>query len=180
MNKIKKTSVTGSRRLSNYFWTGITLIGGAGFLLAGLSSYKNQNILSFIDCKELIFIPQGILMIFYGTIATFISYYLFLTLIWDVGSGYNEFNLENQTITIMRHGFPGKNRIITLKYDIKEIKSIKVLINDGLNPKRQIYLFTKTNNYVPLINVGAPLELSKLEDEALALSKFLNLGIEEL
>ena len=36
---IKRESITGSRRISNYAWVLILTIGGLGFLLSGISSY---------------------------------------------------------------------------------------------------------------------------------------------
>ena len=109
---IKKDIITGSKRLSNFWWSGVLLVGGLGFLLSGLSSYLKFNLLPFANPKELVFIPQGIIMAFYGSAALMISFYIFLTILWDVGGGYNEFNKEEKLVRIVRKGFPGKNRNI--------------------------------------------------------------------
>jgi len=39
--------ILGSRRFSNYLWATIILLGGISFLLVGLSSYTNLEILNF-------------------------------------------------------------------------------------------------------------------------------------
>jgi hypothetical protein len=40
---------------------------GLGFFLAGLSSYLQINLLQVTDTSEIVFIPQGIALLFYGT-----------------------------------------------------------------------------------------------------------------
>jgi len=121
MNKdIRQDYIIGSRRFSNYFWTLFLFIGGFSFLLAGLSSYLKLNLLPFTNTSELVFIPQGIVMMFYGTLSLSISIYTLLTVIWDIGSGYNEYNKLENLVKIVRRGFPGKNREILLTYPFKQ------------------------------------------------------------
>ena len=67
--------------------------------------------------------------------------YIYLTIFWDVESGYNEYDKENQLVRIVRLGFPGKKHKILLVYQFKNLKSIKLTIQDGINPKRIIYLW---------------------------------------
>jgi len=100
----------GSRRFSNFWWGTIVSIGGTGFLLSGLSSYLHVNLLPFADPTQLVFIPQGIAMGFYGVCGVLLALYLWLTILWDVGGGYNEFDRQTGNIRIFRWGFPGKNR----------------------------------------------------------------------
>ena len=178
---LRRDLIVGSRRFSNYFWTYILLFGGLGFLLAGLSSYFHRNLLFFTnDIGELAFIPQGIIMTFYGVVAISLSFYIGLTIFWDVGGGYNEFDKQNELIRIVRRGFPGKNRQILLVYQFRNIKSIKLSIQDGLNPKRIIYLCTKDQREIPLTPVEQPRPLETLENEASELAKFLNINLEGL
>ena len=174
----KKDIIIGSRRLSNYWWASIILLGGVCFFDVGLSSYFNIKLIPFIDTSAVLFIPQGIIMIFYGTLGIFLSFFLWLTIFWDVGAGYNEFNNDNGYITIFRQGFPGRNRIVLLKYRIQDIQSIKVSIQDGLSPKREIYLKTKDKREIPLTKVGQPLLLSEVERQATDLAKFLGVIVE--
>nr|UNJ16454.1 photosystem I assembly protein Ycf4 [Boldiaceae sp.] len=178
--KIKIEKIIGSRRFSNYCWAVIIFVGGLGFLLAGLSSYFKTDLLLFSTTKNLIFFPQGLLMIFYGTLAIFISCFLWLTIIWNIGGGYNKYDKKNGKIEILRFGFPGKNRNILLIYDIKDIESIKVDIKDGISPKREIYLYTKDQRQIPLTRIGEPLGLQELEEKASELANFLEVVLEKL
>nr|QHO64193.1 photosystem I assembly protein ycf4 [Lympha mucosa] len=175
---IRTDYITGSRRLSNYWWATIILLGGSGFFLAGVSSYLKVNLLPFISSLEFLFIPQGMIMTFYGIIAVFISLFLWFTIILNIGSGYNKFDLEEGLITIFRLGFPGKNRHVYLKYSLQEIKAIKISIKDGLSPKREIYLKTKDQREIPLTRVGEPLLLSEIEERAIELAQFLGVIVE--
>ncbi|CAM9094566.1 unnamed protein product [Discosporangium mesarthrocarpum] len=177
---VKRDLIIGSRRFSNYFWTIILLFGGLGFLLTGISSYFKNNFLPFGDPSQLSFIPQGLVMTFYGIIAICLSIYITLTIFWDIGSGYNEFDKKNELIRIVRRGFPGKNRQILLIYSFNNIKSIKLNIQEGINPKRIIYLCTKDEREIPLTPVEQPRSLEVLENEASELAKFLNINLEGL
>ena len=49
---------------------------------------------------------------------------------------------------------------------MKEIKSVKLSISEGINPKREIYLRTKDQREVPITRVGEPILLSQIEEEA--------------
>ena len=179
-NSIRQDRIIGSRRFSNYFWTFFLFIGGFSFFLAGLSSYLKINLLPIANPTELIFIPQGIIMIFYGTLSTSLSVYILLTLIWDIGGGYNEYNKDENLVKIVRKGFPGKNREIFLTYSINNIKTIGIKISEGLNPKRIIYLCLKDERKIPLTSVQQPASISNLEEEAADLAKFLELKLENL
>lgn len=178
MSNIRTDQILGSRRLSNYWWATSILFGGLGFFLVGLSSYLKIELLPFTQSTNLLFFPQGIIMIFYGTIALFISIFLWLTILWNIGSGYNEFNNDKGIIKIFRLGFPGKNRKLELIYHINQVQSIKVNIQDGLTPKREIYLKTKDRREIPLTRVGQPLMISEIEQEATSLAKFLGVILE--
>jgi hypothetical protein len=177
-NLIRRDIIVGSKRVSNYFWTFILFIGGLGFLLAGFSSYLKINLLPFANPTELVFIPQGIVITFYGVVAISLSLYIALTIIWDIGSGYNEFNKVDELVRITRKGFPGKNRQILLVYPFNNIKSIKLSIQDGLNPKRIIFLCTKDQREIPLNQVEQPRSLLELETQASELAKFLEVNLE--
>ena len=179
-NEIRQDRIIGSRRFSNYFWSFFLLIGGLGFLLAGLSSYFKINLIPFADPTELVFIPQGLVMMFYGTLSLGISAYILITVILDIGSGYNEYNRVENLVKIVRKGFPGKNREILLTYPLTNIRSIGIKISEGLNPTRSIYLCLKDERKIPLTPVQEPTAISNLEEEATSLAKFLNLKLENL
>ena len=181
MNKdIRQDKIIGSRRISNYFWTFVLFVGGISFLLAGLSSYLKINLLPFANTSELVFIPQGVVMMFYGTLSLSISVYTLLTVVWDIGSGYNEYNKIENLVKIVRRGFPGKNREILLTYPLNNIRAIGIKISEGLNPKRIIYLCLKDERKIPLTPVEQPSTISDLEENAADLAKFLELKLENL
>ena len=80
-----------------------------------------------------------------------------------------------------------KNNLINIDEDIMLnknansdiiIKKLKLKIQEGLNPKREIYLCTKDQRQIPLTRVGEPLLLSSIEEEAVDLSLFLNVPLE--
>lgn len=175
---IRYDLILGSKRFSNYIWAILSFIGGLGFLLAGFSSYLGVELLPFADTNEIVFIPQGIVMTFYGTVGSLLSLFLVTTIIFNVGGGYNSYNLDTQEINIFRIGFPGFQNEIFLTYMLRDIKSIKLTITEGLNPKREIYLLTKDKKQIPLTRVGEPLLLSQIEEEAVELADFLKVPLE--
>ena len=179
-NEIRRDEIVGSRRFSNYFWSFVLLLGGIGFLLAGVSSYLKINLLPFTNSTELVFLPQGLVMMFYGTLSFGISVYIITTVLLDIGGGYNEYNRIEDLVKIVRKGFPGKNREILLTYPFSNIKYIGIKITEGLNPTRSIYLCLKDDRKIPLTPVQEPTSISNLEEEAASLAKFLNLKLENL
>lgn len=178
MSNIKKYQILGSRRFSNYWWASIILLGSLGFFFVGLSSYFNLALIPFINIDLLIFLPQGAVMTFYGTAGIFISIFLWYTIILNIGSGYNEFNNEAKTITVFRLGFPGKNRLLKLQYDINNIASIKVIIEEKFFNRREIYLKMKDKREIPLTKVSEPISILELENQAIELAQFLNVKVE--
>ena len=173
-----KSYVKGSRQLNNFFWALVVSAGGLGFFLSGLSSFFNVNLLLFSNTSVISFLPQGIILLFYGTVGSILGVFLWLTIWWDVGFGFNEYSKEKQQITLYRKGFPGKNRELSLSFNFSELKSIKLFIKDGIDPKRQLFLCLNDNRRVPLIGSTQPMPLNQIEKEALNLSKYLNLYLE--
>ena len=51
-------------------------------------------------------------------------------------------------------------------------------IEDGLNPKRQLFLCLKDNRIIPLIGIDRPLSLTKIEQEAVNLAQYLSVYLE--
>jgi hypothetical protein len=176
--KIIRYQVPGARRWSNYLWGLILSLGGVGFLLTGLSSYFQAQLVPFINSSTIQFFPQGLVMCFYGTLGLLLSLYIWFIILWDLGEGFNEFNLETEQVRIFRWGFPGKNRRIDLQYAINEVQSIRVEIQEGLNPKRIIYLRLRGNREIPLTRAGQPISIQELENQAAELAKFLKVSLE--
>ena len=172
--------ILGARRWSNYWWASVVSIGATGFLLASLSSYLQVNLLPFSDVGPLPFAPQGLVMGLYGAAGILLASYLWLTIAWDVGGGYNEFNKETGRVTIFRWGFPGKNRRVELTFDLTDVQAVQVVLKEGLNPKRALYLRVKGMRDIPLTRVGQPIALSDLENQAAELVRFLAVPLEGL
>ncbi|MCS6813902.1 MAG: photosystem I assembly protein Ycf4 [Cyanobacteria bacterium] len=172
--------ILGSRRFSNYWWATVTTIGATGFFLASLSSYFKQNFLPFGNSIDLVFVPQGLAMGFYGVAGLALSAYLWLLIVWNVGGGYNEFNRQTGKVVIFRWGFPGKNRKVEISCPIADVQAIRIEVKEGLNPKRQLYLRAKGLKDIPLTRVGDPLPLSELENRGAELAKFLGVPLEGL
>lgn len=175
--QIRRYTVIGSRRLSNYFWAFFIFIGSIGFLTTGFSSYFNINVFFLFNSKNILFFPQGLIMCFYGFLGLLFSIYLWLTILWSVGGGFNEFNKIDGNVRVFRWGYPGKNRRIFLVYPIDQVESIKIELKQGLNPKRMIYLKIRGNKEIPLTRVGQPLTLEEIESQAAELAKFLKVSL---
>jgi len=98
---IIKENIVGARNVNSVVIMIILVVAGTGFFLAGLSSYLNVNLLQLTDTSKIVFIPQGIAMLFYGTGAIGIGIYLILTIVWNIGSGYNEFSKLEEVVRIV-------------------------------------------------------------------------------
>nr|YP_009330374.1 photosystem I assembly protein Ycf4 [Lambia antarctica]ANN39066.1 photosystem I assembly protein Ycf4 [Lambia antarctica] len=175
-NAIRRYKIIGARRFSNYWWASIICAGSLAFLLTGIASYINSTILIF-GSENIQFVPQGLVMSFYGLLGVIFSLYLWLTIFWSVGSGFNEFNNDQKTVRIFRWGFPGKNRRINLYYNFNEIEGIRVEVKQGLNPRRNIYLQIRGKREIPLTRIGQPLTYEEIEKKAADLAKFLNVSL---
>lgn len=173
-----RTYITGSRQLNNIFWAVAVTLGGFGFFLTGLSSYLKTNLVFFANVDEIAYIPQGIVLMFYGSVGTILGIFLCLTIWWDVGFGYNDYDQNLAQILLYRKGFPGKNRELKLSFGFDEVKSIKIRIRDGLNPRRQLLLCLNDGREIPLTGAEQPSALSKVESEAVTLAKYLNVYLE--
>lgn len=178
-NKIRE-SIAGARNYRNIIFALILLCAGLGFFFAGLSSYLNLNTLYLTDTTKIRFIPQGIAMLFYGTIAIGISFYNMLIIFWNVGSGYNEFLPKDEKINIVRLGFPGINRKLFLSYEFKNIKKIQFLIKQGLNPRYNVILVLKDNRQIPLFPAQFLLNPTETEKKAIQLANLLKIPLENI
>jgi hypothetical protein len=171
-------SVQGSRRPSVYFWALALSGGGIGFALAGLSSYTGLHLLPFSDPTQLVFIPQGIAMLFYGVLGSLAGLYQWLSIAWNLGGGYNEFDQASSTVTIFRQGFPGKNREVKLVYPLSDVQSVRVSLKDGLNPNRAIYLRVRGHGDLRLTSVSEPMPLAQIENQAAETARYLGVILE--
>jgi len=104
--------------------------------------------------------------------------FLWLTIWWDVGFGYNEYSKENKEVILFRKTFPGSKGDLLLKFSFTQLKSIKMLLKEGLNPRRQLFLCLKDERQIPLTGVDQTFALNEIEAQALNLAKYLNVYLE--
>ena len=176
-NKIEQ-KINGARKISNYLIGGMLSIGGIGFILAAISSYTGKDLLPLGNPSSLLFIPQGIIMGAYGILANLLNIYLWYLVFINFGSGYNSFDKNSKSIEIKRKGF---FKDVEVKLNFDEIKSVKLDINEGFNPRRRIALVLKgRKKALPLSGAGELKPLLQVEEEGARLAKFLNVNLEGL
>nr|YP_010318323.1 photosystem I assembly protein Ycf4 [Setchellanthus caeruleus]ULC82815.1 photosystem I assembly protein Ycf4 [Setchellanthus caeruleus] len=170
--------IVGSRKTSNLCWAFILFLGSLGFLLVGISSYLGKNLISLFSSQQIIFFPQGIVMSFYGIAGLFISSYLWGTIFWNVGSGYDRFDRKEGLVCIFRWGFPGKNRRIFLQFLMKDIQSIRIEVKEGIYTRRVLYMEIRGQGAIPLTRTDENLTTREIEQKASELAYFLCVPIE--
>nr|YP_009922321.1 photosystem I assembly protein Ycf4 [Garcinia oblongifolia]QNA48178.1 photosystem I assembly protein Ycf4 [Garcinia oblongifolia] len=170
--------IAGSRKTSNICWAFILFLGSVGFCLVGLSSYLGRNLISLFPSQQIFFFPQGIVMSFYGIAGLFISSYLWCTISWNVGSGYDRFDRKEGIVCIFRWGFPGKSRRILLRFLMKDIQSIRIEAKEGIYARRVLYMEIRGRGAIPLTRTNENLTPREIEQKAAELAYFLHVPIE--
>lgn len=74
-NNIYIKNIQNYEELKDIFFTITMLLGSTGFLIVGISSYININLINFLNAKEIVFFPQGLTMSLYGSLGLIISSY---------------------------------------------------------------------------------------------------------
>ena len=171
--------IQGSRTLNNICLTVILFSASLGFLFTGISSYFGEKTIVLINSASniLAFIPQGLVMCFYGIAGLFVSLYLLLTILFNVGSGYNEFDQQSGLISVFRWGFPGSNRKIRVQCLVSDIECILIKPNSGFNITPVLALQLKGGSNLPLHSRSEALKLEDLEQEAAKLAQFLQVPL---
>ncbi len=168
--------INGSRKLSNYLIGGMLTIGGVGFILASISSYTGKDLLPLGNPSTLLFVPQGLIMGIYGVIANLLNLYLWYIVYINFGSGFNSFDKASKMVIIKRKGL---FKEIDVKVNFDEIKSVKLDISEGFNPRRRIALVLKGRKKIlPLSSSGDLKPLLEVEEEGARLAKFLSVNLE--
>ena len=168
--------IKGSRKLSNYIVGGMLTIGGVGFILASISSYTGKDFLPLGNPSALLFVPQGLIMGAYGVIANLLNLYLWYMVFINFGSGFNSFDKSSKMVLIKRKGL-FKDIDVNISFD--EIKSVKLDISEGFNPRRRIGLVLKGRRKIlPLSSAGDLKPLLEVEEEGARLAKFLSVNLE--
>ena len=81
-----------------------------------------------------------------------------------MGSGYKEYSKNTKKIKIDRKGFPVKDRELTLTFSFEDIKSLKMRLKEGLNPKRRLLLGLSDSREIALTGLEEPKSLNMIED----------------
>nr|YP_010699011.1 photosystem I assembly protein Ycf4 [Euphorbia helioscopia]QJQ26646.1 Ycf4 [Euphorbia helioscopia]WCH61509.1 photosystem I assembly protein Ycf4 [Euphorbia helioscopia] len=170
--------IAGSRKISNFCWAFILFLGSLGFLLVGIASYLGKSFISLFPSQQILFFPQGIVMSFYGIAGLFISCYLWCTILWNVGGGYDRFDREKGIVCFFRWGFPGKNRRILLQFLMKDIQSIRIEVKEGIYARRIPYMEIRGRGTVPLTRTDENLTPQEIEQKVAELAYFLRVPIE--
>jgi len=114
----------------------------------------------------------------YGVLANILNIYLWYLVFINFGAGYNSFDKNSKSVEIKRKGL---FKDVEVKISFEEIKSVKLDISEGLNPKRRISLVLKgRKKALPLSGGGELKPLLQVEEEGARLAKFLNVNLEGL
>nr|YP_009519129.1 photosystem I assembly protein Ycf4 [Caulerpa verticillata]AYC65112.1 photosystem I assembly protein Ycf4 [Caulerpa verticillata] len=171
-NLIRRYPISGARCFSNFLWTFIIFCGSMGFLLIGFGSYFKNSISENIQ-----FFPQGLVMVFYGLLGLFLSAFLSLTLFWNLGSGFNEFNKSQGYVRVFRWGYPGENRRVNFYYSWQDILGVRVQFQqaNAFGTQSRIFLQVRGQKEIPITNIGESFE--QVETQASKLAKFLQVSL---
>ena len=94
----------------------------------------------------------------------------------NFGSGCNTFDKSNKLVQIKRKGL---FKDVDVKLNFDEIKSVKLDISEGFNPRRRIALVLKgRKKALPLSSAGDLKPLLQVEEEGAKLAKFLDVNLE--
>ena len=103
-------------------------------------------------------------MSFYGIVGLFISSYLWSTILWNVGSDYDQFDRKERIVCIFHWGFRGKNCRVFLRFLMSDVQSIRVEL--------------KGKGTIPLTHTDENLTPHEMEQKAAELAYFLHVPIE--
>nr|YP_009675008.1 photosystem I assembly protein Ycf4 [Rhizochromulina marina]QDH81859.1 photosystem I assembly protein Ycf4 [Rhizochromulina marina] len=176
-NLVHREFLKGANTISNYIWCSILFLGGFGFFLAGLASYYKRNFIPLFDSTELDFIPQGILLLFYGTLALLLSFFILLWIVEKVGSGFNEYDQVERVVRVFRKGLSFLKNDIYLVYSFSDVKNIELEIVDNINPRRVLYLCLQDERRIPLNPTTVLNDLAELEKRGIFLANLMEVSL---
>nr|AEJ72985.1 hypothetical chloroplast RF4 [Karlodinium veneficum] len=157
------------------------IIGGLCFLTVGVITFIKQN---FEDSYQIIpFFPQGMILIFYGTIGILLGIFQNLTMWWNIGWGFYELDNVSKEIFIYRQSYPGKNEEIYLTFFFKDLNYLKVLIvlREDLTPvnsQKQLLLYLKDNRKIPILTEFVKkISFKEFDYQTVVISRYLKIPI---
>nr|QHB78459.1 photosystem I assembly protein Ycf4 [Diplazium giganteum] len=170
--------IKGSRTFANSCWACILVCGATGFPPVGFSSCVGEDLIPGLSSEHIVFIPQGVVMCFYGIAGLFLGLYLWCTAFRNVGGGYNLFDKREGFSSIFRWGFPGKNRRIHIRLVLKDVEAVGLESRGGFYPRRILYLKVRGRRNIPLTRIGEDLTLGDMEEKAAEPARFPRVSIE--
>ena len=177
-NIIRRDVLLGSRQISNYFFFRNLFFGGIVFFLIGFPNSRKSLLPRNIEIK---FLPQGIVICFYGRLAARFSLYRIIRRLLLVGRGVNEYNKKRGRVHILRWGFPNKIRRLEFSYLFSELESIRIERQEQLlQPiELNLYLLLKDQRKIILLkpNIENINSLKKIEQFSANLAKFLQIPL---
>ena len=176
-SQVRRDRVLVSRSLGNYWWATALTIGSIGFLVVGFSSFIGFNILPFVHAESIQFLPQGLVISFYGALGLSTAAYLWLAMLWKVGDGYNEFNKIKGTLRLFRWGFPGTQRRIDLSFPIQDIEGILIRQQTGIGEQRILCARLGGRREIPLLGLNTLESQTKIEGWGAELAACLNVPL---
>nr|WKT06292.1 hypothetical chloroplast RF4 [Interfilum sp. SAG 2147] len=177
-NGIRRDIILGSKDKENILLAWFTCLGGASFFAIALATYLGQPVLFFLLKSPLTFLPQGLVMGFYGISALFLGLYLWIIIGWSIGGGINEFDLKTGRISVFRWGFPGTNRRIHLVCQLKDVEAVQIENRGGLWPSLFVSLKRRGKIAIPLGELARGGNAQEAEDKAAELAQFLGVPVE--
>ncbi|CAN4075975.1 unnamed protein product [Withania somnifera] len=95
-----------------------------------------------------------------------------------ISSGYDRFDRKEGIVSIFRWGFSGKNRRIFLRFLIKDIRSVRIEVKEGIYARRILYMDIRGQGSIPLTRTDENLTPREIEQKAAELAHFLRVPIE--
>jgi hypothetical protein len=124
------------------------------------------------------FLPQGIVLLFYGSIFLIFSLYLWLILYWNVGFGYTQ--CDYHTISVCQRWFPGQNGVTQFSLPTDEIDSVVLelyTLENITNSQRKVYLTTKNGKKIPIISAKTSSHCTELDIDLWIFSQYLQFSM---
>jgi len=105
---------------------------------------------------------------------------LWCTILWNIGSGYNQFDKREEMVHLFCWGFLERNHRIRIQFFMRDIQAIRMKVQESFYPRRIIYMKIKGQRDVPIIHIEEDLTLRKMEEKAVELAHFLHVSIKRL
>ena len=181
-NYIRRDIFLGPCRVSNYLVAARLFVGGVSFFTTGYLSLVPNDSLNIFYNPDIQFIPQGLVMCFYGSLRFVLSLYFLFLRIFSIGRGFIEYNNQRKKIIVFRWGFLGKNRFLKFSYSFFDVDSI-LIESQNLRVNRgnlSLYLLIKDTKKILLVQSDEfnIFTLQEMEYFSAELSRFLRIPFE--